>query len=259
MINPNNLRRLVLKMVYEKQSGHIGGSFSLAELVAYLYSNFNLTSIEKDSPKLILSKGHAVPIIYAALYEMGCLTEEDMSLFREIDSPLQGHPDKNRLKYMHATTGSLGQGFSIAIGHAIGLKLTKSTNPCFCIIVDGEMQEGQIWEGFMLAPKFKLNNLMVFIDCNGSQNDGFVKDTLDLFPLADKISSFNWNVIGISGHNVEEIEKAVQDGLNNSQEKPTCILLKTQKGKGVSFLQNPTWHAKVPNEEEYKKALEELE
>ena len=259
MINPNNLRRHVLRMVYEKQSGHIGGSFSLAELVAYLYSNFNLTSVEKDSPKLILSKGHAVPIIYAVLYEIGCLTEEDISLFREIDSPLQGHPDKNRLKYVHATTGSLGQGFSIAIGHAIGLKLTKSTNPCFCIIGDGEMQEGQIWEGFMLAPKFKLNNLMVFIDCNGSQNDGFVKDTLDLFPLADKISSFNWNVIGISGHNLEEIEKAVQDGLNNLQEKPTCILLKTQKGKGVSFLQNPTWHAKVPNEEEYKKALEELE
>ena len=258
MINPNNLRKHVLRMVYEKRSGHIGGSFSLAEIIAYLYSNFDLTSNEKDSAKLILSKGHAVPIIYAALYELGHLTDETMSLFREIDSPLQGHPDKVRLKYLHATTGSLGQGFSIAIGHAIGLKLIGSSNASFCIIGDGEMQEGQIWEAFMLAPKFKLNNLVVFIDQNGSQNDGFVKDTLKIEPITNKILAFNWNVINISGHNIDEIDAAVRNGLNNKQEKPTCIIMKTQKGQGVSFLQDPEWHAKVPNEEEYKKALEEL-
>lgn len=245
-------------MVYEKRSGHIGGSFSLAEVVAYLYSNFNLTSHEKNAAKLILSKGHAVPIIYAVLYELGLITDKDISLFREINSPLQGHPDKTRLKYLHATTGSLGQGLSIAIGHAIGLKLMCSSSPCFCIIGDGEMQEGQIWEAFMLAPKFKLNNLIVFVDYNGSQNDGFVKDTLDLEPITDKILAFNWNIISISGHDMEEIEVAVKKGLDKNQEKPTCILMKTQKGKGVSFLQDPVWHAKVPNEEEYKKALEEL-
>lgn len=246
-------------MVYEKRSGHIGGSFSLAEVVAYLYSNFNLTSDEKNAAKLILSKGHAVPIIYAVLYELGFITDEDISLFREINSPLQGHPDKTRLKYLHATTGSLGQGLSIAIGHAIGLKLMYSSSPCFCIIGDGEIQEGQIWEAFMLAPKFKLNNLIVFVDYNGSQNDGFVKDTLDLEPITDKILAFNWNVISISGHDVNEIDVTVKNGLDKNQEKPTCILMKTQKGKGVSFLQDPVWHAKVPNEEEYKKALEELE
>ena len=258
MINPNKLRKHVLRMVYEKKSGHIGGSFSLAELISYLYSNFDLISNEEDSPKLILSKGHTVPIIYAVLYELGCISEDDLSLFREIDSPLQGHPDKLRLKYLHATTGSLGQGLSIAIGHALGLKLKKSLNPVFCILGDGEMQEGQIWEGFMLAPKFKLNNLITFIDYNGAQSDSFVSNTLDLEPLKEKITSFNWNVVSISGHNLDEIESSVKDNLCNIQEKPTCVLLNTKKGKGVSFMQSPEWHAKVPNEEEYKKALEEL-
>jgi transketolase len=245
-------------MVYEKRSGHIGGSFSLAEIIAYLYSNFDLTSDEKKSSKLILSKGHAVPILYAVLYELGLLSDEQISLFREINSPLQGHPDKNKLKYLHATTGSLGQGLSIAIGHALGLKKIFSPNPCFCIVGDGEIQEGQIWDAFMLAPKFKLNNLITFIDYNGSQNDGFVKNTLDLEPIIKKILAFNWNVITISGHNLGEIDVAVKEALNN-KEKPTCILMKTKKGKGVSFLEDPVWHAKVPNEEEYLKALEELE
>ena len=148
-----------------------------------MYSNFDLTSDKKYSPKLILSKGHAVPILYAVLFELGLITNEEISLFREINSPLQGHPDKNKLKFMHATTGSLGQGLSISIGHALGLKMNSSLNPCFCIVGDGEIQEGQIWEAFMLAPKFKLNNLIVFIDYNGSQNDGFVKNTLDLEPI----------------------------------------------------------------------------
>jgi transketolase len=258
MINPNKLRKHVLRMVYEKKSGHIGGSFSLAELISFLYSNFNLISNEKDSPKLILSKGHTVPIIYAVLYELGCISEDDLSLFREIDSPLQGHPDKLRLKYLHATTGSLGQGLSIAIGHALGLKLKKSSNPVFCILGDGEIQEGQIWEGFMLAPKFKLNNLITFIDYNGSQSDSLVSKTLDLEPLKEKITSFNWNVVSISGNNLDEIERSVMDNLHNLQKKPTCVLLNTKKGKGVSFMQSPEWHAKVPNEEEYQKALEEL-
>jgi len=258
MINPNDLRKHVLRMVYKNGSGHIGGSFSLAEIIAYLYSNFNLISNEKNESKLILSKGHSVPIIYAVLYELGCITNDDLSLFRQIDSPLQGHPDKTRLRYMHATTGSLGQGLSIAIGHSIALKLIGSSKPCFCIVGDGEMQEGQIWEALMLAPKFKLNNLVVFVDYNGSQNDGFVKDTLDIDPITEKILSFNWNVINISGHSLDEIDKSVQNGLNNKQKKPTCIIMKTQKGKGVSFLQDPKWHAKVPNEEEYKNALEEL-
>lgn len=258
MINPNKLRKHVLRMVFEKKSGHIGGSFSLAELISYLYSNFDLVSDEKDSAKLILSKGHSVPIIYAVLYELGCIKEEEFSLFREINSPLQGHPDKLRLKFLHATTGSLGQGLSIAIGHALGLKINNSSKPIFCILGDGEIQEGQIWEGFMLAPKFKLNNLITFIDYNGAQSDDLVSKTLDLEPLKQKISSFNWNVISISGHNIDEISESIKNNLHNNQQKPTCVILNTKKGYGVSFMQKPEWHSKVPTEEEYKKAIEEL-
>ena len=258
MINPNNLRKHVLRMVFEKKSGHIGGSFSLAELISYLYSNFDLVSNEKNSAKLILSKGHSVPILYAALYELKKITDHEFSLFREINSPLQGHPDKHRLKFLHATTGSLGQGLSIAIGHALGQKIQNSKNPIFCILGDGEMQEGQVWEGFMLAPKFNLNNLITFIDYNGAQSDGLVSDLLDLEPLKQKITSFNWNVLSISGHNLQEIENSVKANINNQNEKPTCIILNTKKGHGVSFMESPEWHAKVPNEEEYKKAIEEL-
>ena len=140
-INPNKLRKHVLDMVYEKQSGHIGGSFSIAELTAYLYSNYDLLNSNKD--KLILSKGHAVPILYAALYELGVI--DTLENFREINSPLQGHPDKIRLPYMHATTGALGQGLSIAIGHALACKTKNLSNSIFCILGDGELQEGQIW------------------------------------------------------------------------------------------------------------------
>ena len=258
MINPNKLRKHVLRMIYEKKSGHIGGSFSLAELISFLYSNFNLISNEKDSPKLILSKGHTVPIIYAVLYELGCISEDDLSLFREIDSPLQGHPDKLRLPLLDATTGSLGQGLSIAIGHSIGKNLRKEDGTVFCVLGDGELQEGQVWEALMYYPKTKLTNLICIIDWNKGQSDSFVSNTLDLEPLKEKIISFNWNVVSISGHNLDEIESSVIDNLHNLQEKPTCVLLNTKKGKGVSFMQSPEWHAKVPNEEEYQKALEEL-
>ena len=145
-IKANRLREHVLKMVYDKQSGHIGGSFSLAEVVAHLYSTYDIASDKIGSCRLILSKGHAVPIIYAALYELGILTEDDISTFREVDSLLQGHPDKLRLPYLHATTGSLGQGLSIAIGHSLAMKLKSLNKHCFCIIGDGEIQEVQIWE-----------------------------------------------------------------------------------------------------------------
>ena len=167
-INPNKLRKHVLDMVYNKQSGHIGGCFSIAEVITYLYNNYDLINDSKD--KLILSKGHAVPIIYAALYELGLL--KTLENFREINSPLQGHPDKQRLKYMHATTGALGQGLSISIGHALSYKLQEKNNKVFCILGDGELQEGQIWEAFMLAPKYKLDNLVCFVDYNKAQNDG---------------------------------------------------------------------------------------
>tara|TARA_R110000824_G_scaffold28264_11_gene95238 strand:- start:17643 stop:18383 length:741 start_codon:yes stop_codon:yes gene_type:complete len=245
-------------MVYEKQSGHIGGSFSIAEVVAYLYSNFGVASDKTGSSKLILSKGHAVPILYAALYELGILTDEDISLFREINSPLQGHPDKIRLPFMHATTGSLGQGLSIAIGHALSMKLGFLNKKCFCILGDGELQEGQIWEAFMLAPKFKLDNLICLIDHNKSQNDGLVEDILPLGDLKQKINSFGWDVIQINGNSEDEVATAIEDVCKDTNARPKCIILHTQKGAGVSFMHDPAWHAKAPNKEEYEKALEEL-
>ena len=257
-IKPNRLRKHVLRMVYEKQSGHIGGSFSLAEIIAYLYSNYSVASKEVGEDKLVLSKGHAVPILYAALFEMGLLSDEDVSKFREIDSPLQGHPDKLRLKYMHATTGSLGQGLSIAIGHALAMKLKGLDKKCFCILGDGEMQEGQIWEALMLAPNYELDNLVCIIDSNKSQNDGLVEDILPMGSLSEKVRSFGWDVIEIDGNNEQEVEEQITKLCDNLNGVPKCIVANTQKGSGVSFMNDPAWHAKAPNKEEYEMALEEL-
>ena len=252
-LKPNNLRNHILDMVYNKKSGHIGGSFSLCEIISYLYLNYDL--INKD--KLILSKGHAVPVIYAVLYELGYL--ENLDSFREIDSELQGHPDKNRLKYLHASTGSLGQGLSIAIGHALASKLKKIDNKIFCIVGDGEIQEGQIWEAFMFAPKYKLNNLICLIDHNKIQSEGFIKDILNLQNLQDKIKSFGWDVLNINGHDYKEI-KSASNYINKDYFKlPVCIILNTIKGKGVSFMENNNeWHSKIPSEEEYNLAKKEL-
>tara|TARA_B100000963_G_C22639539_1_gene679656 strand:+ start:3672 stop:4451 length:780 start_codon:yes stop_codon:yes gene_type:complete len=251
-LNPNKLRKHVLDMVYKKQSGHIGGSFSIAELVSYLYNNYNLIEPLKD--KLILSKGHAVPILYAALYELGII--DTLDNFREVNSPLQGHPDKIRLPYMHATTGALGQGLSISIGHALACKAKNLPNNIFCILGDGEMQEGQIWEAFMLAPKYKLNNLVCFIDSNKSQNDGYVTDILDMGDLSKKIESFGWDVHDIDGHNLDQIHSSLENLHKN--DKPICVILNTVKGKGVPFMEQPEWHAKAPNQEEYIESLKEL-
>ena len=171
-INPNVLRKKVIDMVVAKQSGHIGGAFSMAELTSVLYEDYDIGG--KD--KLILSKGHAVPIIYAVLHELGQISDDDLDLFREIDSPLQGHPDKLRLPLMDATTGSLGQGLSIAIGHSLGKNLRGEDGTVFCVLGDGELQEGQVWEGLMYYPKTQLKNLVCIVDWNKGQNDGYSKD-----------------------------------------------------------------------------------
>ena len=251
MINPNVLRRKVLDMVYEKKSGHIGGSFSMAELTSVLYNDYDIGG--KD--KLILSKGHAVPIIYAVLHELGRITDEDLSLFREIDSPLQGHPDKLRLPELDATTGSLGQGLSIAIGHALGKKLRRENGKVFCVLGDGEMQEGQVWEALMYVPKTDLDNLVCIIDWNKGQNDGWSKDFIPMYEnLYERISSFGWDCQVVDGHDVNIISTK----LAAEYDKPQCLVLNTMKGKGVSFMESPSWHAKVPTEEEYQQAIKEL-
>jgi|TARA_B100001094_G_scaffold103045_1_gene99339 transketolase len=251
-INPNILRKKVIDMVVAKQSGHIGGAFSMAELTSVLYEDYEIGG--KD--KLILSKGHAVPIIYAVLHETGQISDEDLDLFREIDSPLQGHPDKLRLPLMDATTGSLGQGLSIAIGHSLGKKLKNEDGTIFCVLGDGELQEGQVWEALMHYPKTKMNNMICIIDWNKGQNDGYTKDFSIMYDnLEERVSSFGWTTKVIDGHDMSEIRKSFEEV---EVDKPLCVILDTVKGKGVSFMEHPSWHCKVPTEEEYEIAMKEL-
>ena len=239
-------------MVVAKQSGHIGGAFSMAELTSVLYEDYDIGG--KD--KLILSKGHAVPIIYAVLHELGQISDDDLDLFREIDSPLQGHPDKLRLPLMDATTGSLGQGLSIAIGHSLGKKLKNEDGTIFCVLGDGELQEGQVWEALMYYPKTKMNNMICIIDWNKGQNDGYSKDFSIMYDnLEERVSSFGWTTKVIDGHDMKAIRNSFESVEVN---KPLCIILDTIKGKGVSFMEHPSWHCKVPTEKEYKLAIKEL-
>ena len=250
-IKPNKLRRHILDMVYRAKSGHIGGSFSICEIVAYLYSEYP-GLIEEDKDKLILSKGHAVPALYAVFYELGLI--DSLESFRQIDSQLQGHPYHKRLKYLHATTGSLGQGLSIAIGHAIAYKMKKEPHRVFCIVGDGEMQEGQIWEAVMFAPTYKLDNLICFLDRNGYQNDGAVDDILPLGDLREKLTAFGWYVREIDGHDEDQIAWVVRQ----KADRPLFVIANTVKGNGVSFMQTKEWHTKVPSEDEYPRAKKEL-
>ncbi len=252
MLNPNKLRIKVLNMVNDKQSGHIGGSFSIAELVSVLYNDYDING----NDKLILSKGHAVPIIYAALHELGKISDEDLKLFREVDSPLQGHPDKLKLPLLDATTGSLGQGLSISIGHALAKKIKGEDGSVFCILGDGEIQEGQVWEAFMYAAKEKLNNLVCFIDYNGGQSEGSPDDIMPIYKnLREKITAFDWDCVNVDGHSMA----ALRGSIGRITLKPKCIILNTIKGKGVSFIEEGRWHSSIPNADQYKKALEELE
>ena len=218
------------------------------------YEDFDIGG--KD--KLILSKGHAVPIIYAVLHELGQISDEELDLFREIDSPLQGHPDKLRLSLMDATTGSLGQGLSIAIGHSLGKKLRNEEGTVFCILGDGELQEGQIWESLMYYPKTELKNLICIVDWNKGQNDGYSKDFSIMYDnLQERINSFGWNTKVIDGHDSQLIREELQIKTDYFEE-PLCLVLDTIKGKGVSFMEDPSWHCKVPTEEEYEIAMKEL-
>ena len=259
-INPNVLRKKVIDMVRDKQSGHIGGAFSMAELTCVLYEDYDIGG--KD--KLILSKGHAVPIIYAVLHELGKITDDELDLFREINSPLQGHPDKERLPILDATTGSLGQGLSIAIGHSLGKNLRGEDGTVFCVLGDGELQEGQVWESLMYYPKTKLTNLICIIDWNKGQNDGYTKDFSVMYDnLQERISSFGWRTKIIDGHDMKEIRNHLDfekefSHLVDPDGTPLCLILDTVKGKGVSFMEHPSWHCKVPTVEEYEIAMKEL-
>ncbi len=253
----SRLRMLTIESLYAAGSGHAGSSLSIADLVAALYFHEMKTQGD-DRDRLVLSKGHAVPIIYAALAELGLIEKEELQTLRQAESRLQGHPDMTRLPYLDAGTGALGQGASIAIGYALAARLKQSPSRTYCILGDGEIQEGQIWEAAMYAGAAKMNNLCLILDANGLQNETWVADTLEIEPIADKWKSFGWQVVAIDGHDMEAITEALEQA-RKTMDKPFLVLAKTVKGKGVPFMENDNiWHGKTLSDEDYHTAVEAL-
>lgn len=258
----NKIRQNIIEEVYQAKSGHPGGSLSIADILTVLY--FKEMNIDPKKPnlenrdRLVLSKGHCSPALYSCLAERGYFEVEDLKTFRNINSYLQGHPDKNKVPGVDMTTGSLGQGLSCANGMAIAGKMNQQDYRVYAILGDGEIEEGQIWEAAMAANKYKLDNLCVVVDNNNLQIDGTIEEVMSSYPIDEKFRSFGFEVINIDGHDIEEIIKAFEVAKNITG-KPTCIIAKTIKGKGVEFMENQAgWHGKAPNDEQYKKALEEL-
>lgn len=246
------IRKNILLQVYSASSGHPGGALSCADILTAIY--FKLI---KEGDKVILSKGHASPALYAVLAEKGFFEKEELKTFRKINSRLQGHPSYVKTPGVDASSGSLGQGLSIANGIALSFKMDKKENYVYVILGDGEIQEGQIWEAAMTANKYKLNNLIAFLDYNKLQIDGTNEEVMPIAPVKEKFEAFGFNVKEINGHNFEEITNAVEEC--KKQEKPSMIIANTIKGKGISFMENNVgWHGKAPSKEEYEKALEEL-
>lgn len=260
----NRTRKNMVKMVHGSQSGHLGGGLSSVEILTVLYQKCMKNFPEwKDSPshqerdRFILSKGHGSAALYAVLAERGYFPVEELMTFRKINSRLQGHPSNKYLPGIEVSTGSLGQGLSIACGMAIALKLDKNPAHVFALMGDGELQEGSVWEAFMHAPHRKLNNLTAIIDRNNLQIDGPTEVIKALENLGDKLKAFNWNVIEIDGHNIEEVYEAIEN--SKKSDIPTAIIAHTVKGKGISFMENQcAWHGKAPCDEECQKALAEL-
>ena len=257
-----NIRKEIIKLVYEAGSGHPGGSLSIVDILTVLY--FKEMNINKDNIKnperdrFVLSKGHAAPAIYATLKEKGILQEPDMKNFRQVDGILQGHPDMKKILGIDMTTGSLGQGISAAVGMAIAGKLDKKDYRIYCILGDGEIEEGQVWEATMSASHYKLDNLCLIIDNNNLQIDGSIKDIMSSYPIDKKFESFGFSVINIDGHNFDEIENAFIEA-KKTKNKPTAIIARTIKGKGISYMENKVeWHGKAPNKELYEQAIKEL-
>lgn len=258
-----NIRKHIVSMVYSASSGHPGGALSMTEIITALYFselNVNLTNPKDENrDRFVLSKGHASTGLYAALAEKGFIKQEDLKTFRKVDSYLQGHPDMNKINGVDMTSGSLGQGLSIANGMALAGKLDKKDYRVYCIMGDGEIEEGQVWEAAMSASHYKLDNLCAIVDNNNFQIDGSIDKVMNPYPIDKKFESFGFNSITIDGHNFAEILDAFSKA-KETKGKPTVIIAKTIKGKGVSYMEDVAdWHGKAPNEEEYKIAMEELE
>ena len=259
----NNVRKNIIKEVYSAKSGHPGGALSIADIVTVLYFNqMNLSSKEPNSnlrDRLVLSKGHAVAALYAALAEKGYISQEELLTFRKIGTRLQGHPDMEKIEGIDMSTGSLGQGLSIANGMALASKMDGLGTRIYCILGDGEIEEGQIWEAAMTANKYKLDNLCAILDYNKLQIDGTVEEVKGLDMLYSKWTSFGFNVIETDGNNIEMLIDSFEKA-KMYKGHPSIIIAKTVKGKGVSFMENKVeWHGKAPSEEEYNLAMRELE
>lgn len=257
-----DIRIGAIDQVYEAQSGHPGGSLSCADILAVLYFNqMNIDPKQPNSPardRFVLSKGHCTPALYATLARKGYFDKELLKGFRKIESNLQGHPDMNKVPGVDMTTGSLGQGLSTAVGMAIGSKMDSAGCRVYCLVGDGEIEEGQIWEAAMSASKNKLDNLCVIVDHNGLQIDGKVEEVAGLVDIKEKFESFGFYVLEIDGHNIEEIIYSLE-AARSKKGMPTAIIANTIKGKGVSFMEGQAdWHGKAPNKEQYEEAINEL-
>ena len=256
------IRRHIIEMITAAKSGHPGGSLSAVEIVTTLY--FDHMRHDPQNPKwpdrdrIILSKGHACPVLYAAMAECGYTPLDQLNTLRKMGSIYQGHPDVRFIPALEASTGSLGLGLSLGAGMALAARLDKSPTRTFVILGDGEIQEGQVWESAMFAPFHKLDNLVCIVDYNKIQLDGFVKDILDLEPLAAKWRAFGWHTIELDGHSIAALQGAFAEAAH-VKGSPTVIIANTIKGKGVSFMENnPKFHGAAPTEDECKRALAEL-
>ena len=258
----NEIRKGALTAVYSAASGHPGGSLGIADILAYLY--FEEMNVDPKNPKMddrdrfVLSKGHTSPALYATLAEKGFFPKEDLKTFRHKDSYLQGHPDMKNIPGVDMSTGSLGLGISAACGMALSAKISEKTYRVYSILGDGESEEGQVWEAAMFAAHYGLNNLCIFVDCNGLQIDGPVSEVMNPNPLDEKFKAFGWNVMVIDGHNFDEIDAAVKAA--KTSDKPFAVICKTVKGKGVSYMENQcSWHGSAPNQEKYEIGMKDLE
>ena len=258
----NVIRKDIVSMICKSKSGHPGGSLSAVEILTALY--FDQMNIDPTNPKMedrdrfVLSKGHAAPALYATLSERGYFDKEELNHLRQIGSMLQGHPDMKKIPGVEMSTGSLGQGFSVACGMAMAAKLDNAPWNVYALLGDGEVQEGIIWEAAMSAAHSKLDNMIAFLDYNGLQIDGDVESVMNINPIEDKFKTFGWNVITIDGHDFDQIFAAL-DMAKDTVDKPTMIIAKTIKGKGVSFMENQaSWHGSAPSEEQLQQALSEL-
>ena len=257
-----HVRQMIINMIYKAQSGHPGGSLSIVEILVYIYEfllNKELVKVRSDDrDRVVLSKGHAAPALYAVLAECGIISKDRLSNFRQENDCLEGHPS-SKTPGIDASTGSLGHGASVSAGMALAAKIDKKNYNVYCILGDGELQEGQVWEAFMFASHYALDNIFYIIDENGLQLDGKTEDIMDVFLLKDKLIAFGFNVVETDAHDFRQLHNSISVLKNLENGRPNAIIASSIKGKGISFMENNVnWHGKAPTDDEYKQCLVEL-